>query len=193
MGKGDQTRQTILDTAVRLARYHGLSGLSIGAVAASADMSKSGVWAHFKSKEALQLACMERNGVEFINQVIRPSLAAPRGIRRLESLVQHWMNWYSRPGGCLFLATANEFDDLDGPLNDRMVADQKDLLDCISQIVTTAVTEGEFASTTDPIQIGQEVFGILMTYNWTHRILEFPDADKRTWTALNRLIDSLRA
>ncbi|MFC4338073.1 TetR/AcrR family transcriptional regulator [Salininema proteolyticum] len=192
MGKGDDTRQAILDVALRLARRQGLSRLTIGSLAAEADMSKSGVWAHFKSKEALQLECMEANAAQFLDEVIRPSLAAPRGITRLNSLVTHWMNWYSKPGGCLFVSTASEFDDLDGPLHDKMVADQKDLLDCIAQIVGTAITEEELAPS-DTAQVAQEVFGILVTYNWAHRILELPDAEKRTWTALDRIIDSLRA
>lgn len=192
MRKGELTKQAILDVAVRMARYSGLSGLTIGSLAAAADMSKSGVYAHFKSKEALQLACMERNREQFIDEVIRPALAKPRGVARLQAIVESWMQWYSRPGGCLFLAAASEFDDMPGQLRDQMVADQRDLLDSLARIASTAVAEGEFAEDTDVLQVGQEVFGILLAYNWMSRILSYPDAADRTWTAFNRLVDSRR-
>lgn len=190
MRKGELTRQAILDVAVRMARYSGLSGLTIGSLAAAADMSKSGVYAHFKSKEALQLACMERNAEQFIDEVIRPALAKPRGIARLQAIVEHWMSWYSHPGGCLFLAAAAEFDDLPGALHDRMVVQQRDMLDSLARIAATAVAEGEFHEDTDVFQVAQEVFGILLSYNWMERILRYPDAADGAWAAFNRLIDS---
>ncbi|HEX2145104.1 MAG TPA: TetR/AcrR family transcriptional regulator [Glycomyces sp.] len=184
------TRQSILDVAIRMARYSGLSGLTIGSLAAAADMSKSGVYAHFKSKEALQLACMERYGEQFIDGVIRPALAKPRGITRLQAIVEYWMQWYEHPGGCLFLAAAAEFDDMTGPLHDRMVAQQRELLDSLARIAATAVDEGEFPEDTDVFQVAQEVFGILLSYNWMSRILSYPDAADRAWAAFNRLLDS---
>ncbi|GAB4000015.1 hypothetical protein GCM10029992_30610 [Glycomyces albus] len=98
MRKGELTRQAILDVAVRMARFNGLSGLTIGSLASASDMSKSGLYAHFKSKEALQLAVMERNSEQFSEEVVRPALAKPRGIARLQALVEYWMRWYSHPG-----------------------------------------------------------------------------------------------
>lgn len=190
MRKGELTRQAILDVAVRMARYSGLSGLTIGSLAAAVDMSKSGVYAHFKSKEALQLACMERNGEQFVDEVIRPTLANPRGIARLRALVEHWMRWYSRPGGCLFLAAAAEFDDLPGALHDLMVVQQRDMFDSLARIAATAVDEGEFREGTDVFQVAQEVFGILLSCNWMSRIVSSPEADDRAWTAFDRLIEA---
>jgi AcrR family transcriptional regulator len=184
------TRQAVLDVAVRMARFSGLSGLTIGSLAAAADMSKSGVYAHFKSKEALQLACMERNAEQFIDEVIRPALAKPRGVARLQAVVEHWMQWYARPGGCLFLAAAAEFDDLPGPLHDLMVTEQRDMLDTLARIAATAVEQGELPEDTDVFQVAQEAFGILLSYNWMSRILSYPDAADRAWAAFNRMIDS---
>ncbi|GAB3222500.1 TetR/AcrR family transcriptional regulator [Glycomyces halotolerans] len=192
MRKGELTRQAILDVAVRMARYNGLSGLTIGSLAAAADMSKSGVYAHFKSKETLQLACMERNSEQFSEEVVRPALAKPRGITRLRAVVENWMHWYSRPGGCLFLAAAAEFDDMPGPLRDQMVADHRGLLDSLARIASTAVAEGEFAEDTDVFQVAQEVFGILLSFNWMSRILGHPDAAERAWAAFNRVVDGHR-
>ncbi|QSB05226.1 TetR/AcrR family transcriptional regulator [Natronoglycomyces albus] len=193
MRKGDHTRQAILEVAVRMARYSGLSGLTIGSLAAAIDMSKSGVYAHFKSKEALQMACMEYNGEQFIAEVIRPALSKPRGVARLRALLELWMRWYAQPGGCLHLAAISEFDDLPGPLNAKMVADQKDMLDTLKQIVATGVSEGELRGDVDTVQIAQEVFGIMLSYNWMHRILAEPDADKRAWVAFDRLVESQAA
>lgn len=175
-----------------MARYSGLSGLTIGSLAAAVDMSKSGVYSHFKSKESLQLACMERNSEHFIDEVFRPALAKPRGITRLQGIVEYWMVWYSHPGGCLFLAAATEFDDLPGPLHDYMVTEQRTLLDSLARIAATAVDERELAEDTDVFQVAQEVFGVLLSYNWMSRILSYPDADDRAWSAFNRLIDSHR-
>lgn len=193
MRKGELTRQAILDVAVRMARFNGLSGLTIGSLASASDMSKSGLYAHFKSKEALQLAVMERNSEQFSEEVVRPALAKPRGIARLQALVEYWMQWYSHPGGCLFLAAGSEFDDMTGPLHDQMVSDQRRLLDSLARIAATAVDEGELREDTDVFQVGQEVFGVLLSYNWMSRILSYPDAADRAWAAFNRLIESYRA
>lgn len=191
--KGELTRQAILDVAVRMARFNGLSGLTIGSLASASDMSKSGLYAHFRSKEALQLAVMERNSEQFSEEVVRPALAKPRGVARLQALVEYWMHWYSHPGGCLFLAAGAEFDDMTGPLHDQMVSDQRRLLDSLARIAATAVDEGELREDTDVFQVGQEVFGVLLSYNWMSRILSYPDAADRAWAAFNRLIESYRA
>ncbi|SDL48949.1 transcriptional regulator, TetR family [Glycomyces sambucus] len=193
MRKGELTRQAILDEAVRMARFSGLSGLTIGSLATAANMSKSGLYAHFKSKEALQLACMERNAEQFAEEVFRPALAKPRGIARLQAIVENWMEWYSHPGGCLFLAASAEFDDMTGPLHDHMVGSQRLLIESLARVAATAVAEGEFTEDTDVFQVAQEVFGILVSYNWMSRILSYPDAADRAWAAFNRLTDSFHS
>ncbi|GAA2304028.1 TetR/AcrR family transcriptional regulator [Glycomyces scopariae] len=193
MRKGELTRQAILDEAVGMARFSGLSGLTIGSLATAANMSKSGLYAHFKSKEALQLACMERNAEQFAEEVFRPALAKPRGIARLQAIVENWMEWYSHPGGCLFLAASAEFDDMTGPLHDHMVGSQRLLIESLARVAATAVAEGEFTEDTDVFQVAQEVFGILVSYNWMSRILSYPDAADRAWAAFNRLTDSFHS
>ncbi|ADD44719.1 TetR/AcrR family transcriptional regulator [Stackebrandtia nassauensis] len=192
MRKGEETRLAILDEAVTAARFNGLSGLTIGTLAERTGLSKSGLYAHFKSKESLQLATMSHHREQFIVEVIRPALEAPRGEKRLRTLVDGWMRWYEHPGGCLFLAASTEFDDLDGPLHDRMVADEHDLLDTISQVVGTLVSQGDVRPDTDTVQIAQEVFSVLLGYNWMSRILSDPTAETRAWTAVDRILDSLR-
>lgn len=182
----------ILDQAVTTARFTGLAGLTIGTLAERTGLSKSGLYAHFKSKEALQLATMNHNRERFIAEVVRPALSAPRGETRLRALVEHWMRWYDHPGGCLFLAAATEFDDYPGPLRDRMVADEHDLLDSLRQVLGTLLAQGQLRPEADVDQLVQEIFGVLLGYNWMSRILGDPGAAARTWTAVDRILGGLR-
>lgn len=192
MRKGELTRLTILDEAVAAARYTGLSGLTIGSLASRIDMSKSGLYAHFDSKEALQLATMAHHREQFVSEVVRPALGAPRGTPRLRALITNWMQWYEHPGGCLFLSSANEFDDIEGALHDQMVADENDLRDCIAQVLGTLISTGDISAGSDVDQLTQEVFGILLAYNWMNRILRDSRAGSHAWTAVDRLLESIR-
>lgn len=192
MRKGDATKQTILDEAINAARFSGLSGLTIGSLADRTGLSKSGLYAHFRSKEALQLETMARHRDQFIAEVVRPALGRPRGEERLRELLRRWILWYQHPGGCLFLASATEFDDITGPLHDQMVADEQDLMESLTQVLGTLVSTGDIVPDADCGQLSQEVFGILLAYNWMHRILRDPRAEERAWVAFDRLIDSLR-
>ena len=129
MGKGDETRQTILDEALALCSQVGVSGLSIGSLADKAGMSKSGVFAHFGSKEELQIAVMRESQQRFVDIVVRPALKAPRGIARLRAIFTNWLDWTERarlPGGCPMNAAANEFDDQPGPVRDAVEAGMAD-------------------------------------------------------------------
>src|SRR4030095_5375990 len=105
MGKGTETKQTVLDEAARVASRVGLSGLTIGSLAATTQLSKSGLFAHFQSKEALQLQLLDHTRARFIDLVVRPALAAPRGEPRVRTLFRRWLAWDADalPGGCLFL------------------------------------------------------------------------------------------
>jgi AcrR family transcriptional regulator len=192
MRKGELTRNMILDEAVTTARFTGLSGLTIGSLAARTDMSKSGLYAHFESKEALQLATMARNRDAFVTEVIRPALAVDRGEPRLRALIANWMRWYRHPGGCLFMSAATEFDDMPGPLHDQMISDERDLHDSIKQVLGTLVTTGEAAPDMDTEQVSQEIFGILLACNWRHRIIGDARAEAYAWTAVDRLLAGLR-
>lgn len=186
------TRHAILDAALRTARYSGLSGLTIGNLASETGMSKSGLYAHFKSKQALQLATMAHNRDAFVAEAIKPALAAPRGEKRLRALVANWMDWYRHPGGCLFLSAANEFDDIPGVVHDQVISDEEDLRDTLRQIIGTLVSCGDVVADADVPQLAQEIFGILLGHNWATRVLKDPRAEAHTWTAFDRLLDSLR-
>ena len=123
MGKGELTRKSILQRATSLATEVGLDGLTIGRLADDLGLSKSGLFAHFQSKELLQLAALEFAAQRFIDTAVKPSLAAPRGEPRVRAFFENWLGWPKKSGlaaGCFFIAVAAEVDDQPGPVRDRI-------------------------------------------------------------------------
>ena len=193
--KGELTRQAILEHAARMASRVGLEGLTIGALAEELQLSKSGLFAHFKSKEALQLQVLEFGIARFVDTVVRPALAAPRGEKRVRSLFEHWLDWPQASGlaGCMFVALATELDDRPGPVRERLVQSQKDWLEVIANCVRTGVGEGHFREDLDPAQFGHELYGIMLANHPAVRLLRDKGAAPRTRRAFERLLDSARA
>src|SRR6266581_4249093 len=151
--KGEATRLAILDHAVRFASQVGLSGISIGRLAGDLGLSKSGLFAHFQSKETLQIQVLEAAADRFVKEVIRPALAQPRGEPRLRALFERWLAWaksQKMPGGCLFVAAAVELDDRPGPVRDKLVRLQLEWLGVIANVVKTGVAERELRANIDP-------------------------------------------
>jgi AcrR family transcriptional regulator len=194
MSKGTETRQAVLDEAARVASRVGLSGLTIGSLAASTRLSKSGLFAHFQSKEALQLQLLEHTRARFIDLVMRPALAAPRGEPRVRELFRRWLDWDAGalPGGCLFVAASAEFDAQPGPVRDRLVADQRDWLDSLAQVFRTGVTEGHFRTDADPEQFAYDLHGVMLAYHHASRLLGDPDAADRATRAFEALLAAAR-
>ncbi|MBX6752578.1 MAG: TetR/AcrR family transcriptional regulator [Micromonosporaceae bacterium] len=192
MSKGEATRQAVLDQAVEVARQVGLGGLTIGRLAEQAHMSKSGLFAHFRSKEALQLAVLEHARADFEAHVARPTLKAPRGEARLRALFDHWVRWIGLPGGCPFVAAATEFDDQPGPVRDRVVHDLRDLFDMINTIFRTGITEGQFRADADPEQFTQDFYGVILGYHYVRRLFGDEQAEQRARRALDALIEQAR-
>jgi AcrR family transcriptional regulator len=182
MPKGDETRGLILDEGVRLASKVGLSGLSIGKLASEVAMSKSGLFAHFQSKETLQLQVLGRASHRFVQGVVRPALAAPRGLPRLTALFENWLAWTKAsdlPGGCLFVAAAVDLDDRPGPVRDRLVALQRDWLDLMANVVRTAVAERHFGPDVDAEQFAHDLYSVMLGYHHAARLLRDSRADER--------------
>jgi AcrR family transcriptional regulator len=192
VGKGDETRLAVLDRAVGLARRVGLSGLTIGSLADQTQLSKSGLFAHFRSKEALQLSVLEHARTEFETAVVRPALRAPRGEARVRELFDLWLSWDSMPGGCPFIAAATEFDDQPGAVRDRLVRDQRDLFDMIATVFRTGITEGEFRPDADPEQFAQDFYGVILSCHHTTRLLGDKQAESRSRRALEALLIEAR-
>jgi AcrR family transcriptional regulator len=190
VAKGDETRRLILRRGVETAYRIGLGGLTIGSLAAITGLSKSGLYAHFRSKEALQLAVLDEARADFVANVVRPAVAVPRGIPRLRALFEHWSNWGSigRPGCCLFVKAASEYDQQEGIVRDELVQAHRDLQDTIAQIARTAIAEGHFRSDVDPEQIATDLYGIMLALYLGCQLLAEPAAPARADRAFERLL-----
>ena len=195
MGKGDTTREAILRHAVGLASRVGLSGLSIGRLAQELDLSKSGLFSHFHSKEALQIQVLEYGAARFVESVVRPALGAPRGIPRIQALFDRWLAWSeSEPssGGCFFVAMVTDLDDRPGPSRDLLVTLQRSWMGLLADVVRSVVREGQFRPDVDPEQFANDMYGVMLAYHHASRLLADPAAEARARRALASLLDAGR-
>jgi AcrR family transcriptional regulator len=194
MSKGEATKTSILDEALHVASRVGFEGLSIGQLADRTEMSKSGLFAHFRSKEQLQLQTLEHAAGRFTDVVVRPTLKAPRGERRIRELFGRWLDWETETlaGGCVFASASVEYDDQPGPMHDALVRQQRDWTEFVSTVAATAVSEGEFRADLDPQQFAFTLQGLMLGYRHAGRLLHDPDALERTRTAFEQLLDSSR-
>jgi AcrR family transcriptional regulator len=196
MGKGELTRQSILEHAMGVATQIGLEGITIGRLAEDLSLSKSGLFAHFQSKEALQLQVLEHAASRFVETVVRPALAAPRGERRVRAVFEHWLAWASRASsgaGCFFVAAAAELDDRPGPARDALVAQQREWMRTLATVVRTAIAAGHFDTDTDPEQFAFELYGVMLACHHAGRLLGDARAARRAQRAFETLLASVRA
>jgi AcrR family transcriptional regulator len=162
---GERTRAAILHAAVSLATVDGLEGLSIGNLAATIGMSKSGLYAHFGSKQDLQLATVEEAGRNFAEEVIQPALAAPAGLAQLDAVCEAFFQHLQRrtfPGGCFFSSAVLEMGTRPGPVKEAVAAFQKGFVDLIRGFAATAIERGELPPGEDPRQLAFELNGIIL-------------------------------
>jgi AcrR family transcriptional regulator len=197
VSKGEVTRQAIVERAMHLATRIGLEGLTIGGLAEEMHLSKSGLFAHFKSKEGLQLEVLRHAADRFVAAVIRPSLAAPRGEPRLRAVFESWISWPKREregenAGCFFVAAAAELDDRPGPVRNLLVQQQKDWMDTVATVARTGITEGHFRSDLDPEQMAQDLYGVMLAYHHASRLLGDPKAARRAKNAFEALVAAAR-
>ncbi len=194
MNKGESTRQAVLDQAVEVASRLGLSGLTIGTLASQVELSKSGLFAHFKSKEQLQLQVLQHARESFTDQVVRPALAAKRGEPRLRTLFERWLvcGRDSAPG-CLFVSAATEFDDQPGSVREELVRDHKDLMDSIAQMFRAAISEGQVSERADPEQFAHDLYGVMLGYFHALRLIQDPAAEERTRRAFENLLSQAKS
>ncbi len=189
--KGEQTRAAILDEALKIASRLGLEGLTIGSLAGATGMSKSGLFAHFGSREDLQLAVLEHAAQRFGNTVLMPVLGIERGLPRMRALFERWLEWTiaaGLPGGCIMISAANEYDDRPGPIRDAVIANQRRGLAVTEKAVRLAIEEGHLKPGTDPEQIAFELLGIVLATHNHRRLLGDKEARKRALTAFDELI-----
>lgn len=191
MRKGEITREAIVGEALSRTVQLGLDGLSLGTLAQSLNLSKSGLFAHFKSKEALQLAVLEEAIARFRVIVVAPSLKAPRGRKRFEAFFRNYLAWIKGEeelAGCPFTAIGQDVRDRHGPLRDLFLKSQNEWRATLAETVKDAVRQKEFASETDPAQMAFEFIGIAFAYQQSLKIMEDRQSLKRAGKAFEGLL-----
>lgn len=187
-GKRASTRDLILDHAYALARHDGLEGLSIGALATDVGMSKSGVFAHFGSREDLQLAVLDTGTRRFMARVLLPALKQPRGLPRLRAIVANWFEWgREHQSGCVLLSAASEYDGRDGALHDCVVQQQAGWRGELQKAVDHAVQQGHLVADTDADQLAFEIYALMLGLHHDAGLFGFDQAGRRTTAAFERL------
>ena len=192
--KGAATRQTILSHAGQLAASVGLEGVTIGRLAIDLHLSKSGLFAHFRSKEELQMQTIEHQRQRFVDMVVSPVLDTPGGEPRVLALFERWMAWrLDQPGGCFFAAASFELDDRPGPVRDRLAVLQRQWIDTITRIAESAVKHGAFRADLDAELWAHEFYGMMLAFHLAEHLLRDPSAMARTRRAFGQLLARSRA
>lgn len=188
--KGRQTRQAIIDTALQMAGRIGLEGLSIGVLADRMGMSKSGVFAHFGSREELQIAVVRSYHDQFENEVFYPSISEPRGMPRLAAMVHRWLQRVSveMETGCIYISSAVEFDDRPGLVRDALVGMIQIWHDAVRRAIVQAVECGHLAPDTDPQQLMFQIHGYILALHHDARLLRLPNALDLACRSLDTLL-----
>ncbi len=188
--KGRQTKQLIIDAALGLAEQIGLEGLSIGALAEVTRMSKSGVFAHFGSREELQISVIREYHQRFSNEVFFPALNAPRGLPRVRALFANWMQRVAIEiqSGCIFISGAVEFDDRPGPVRDALASSVQTWLAAMHRAVVQAKQEGHLVPDADEAQMAFEIHGLILALHYEARFLKNPGAIARAHTGFENIL-----
>jgi AcrR family transcriptional regulator len=176
--KGQQTKTIIIDAALGLASQIGLEGLSIGAVAEVTGMSKSGVFAHFGSREELQISVIREYHDRFESEVFYAAMQMPRGVPRLQALFDNWMEQTSAEidSGCIYISGAVEFDDRTGPVRDALASSVATWQTALRRAVELAQEEGQLSRESDAHQIAFEIHGLILALHYEARFLRNPEA-----------------
>jgi AcrR family transcriptional regulator len=187
------TRELILEHAYELARREGLEGLSIGTLAQGVGMSKSGVFAHFGSREDLQLAVLEAGQLRFLQRVKWPALKLPRGLPRLRAIVARWIEWSCEyASGCVLLTAVSEYDGREGPLHDAVTRQQSGWRQEMCRAINHAVENGELGEDTNAAQLAFEIYALILGLHHDAGLFGFEQARQHTQAGFERLLASYR-
>lgn len=186
--KGAATREMIIERAYAIACRYGLEGLSIGELAMAAGMSKSGVFAHFGSREDLQLTVLDWTAQRFGETVVVPALRQPRGLHRLRAIMTAWFDWvHDNPDGCIMLGAAGEYDGRPGAIRDRVVTWLAEWRTQLAKAIRMCIESGELSTDTDPELMSFELFSI--TEGLHHaRLYDPPHAQALARRAFERVL-----
>jgi AcrR family transcriptional regulator len=188
--KGQQTRAAILEAALSLASHMGLEGLSIGALAEVTQMSKSGVFAHFGSREELQISVIREYHARFEEEVFFPAMREARGLPRLRALFERWIRRVSveLDSGCIYISGAVEFDDRPGPVRDALVSMVRAWHAALERAIRLAMAEAQLRADTEPTQMLFELHGLILALHHDARFLRTPGALDRARAGFERTL-----
>ena len=191
--RGVKTRESILRRAVSIASVEGLEGLTIGKLATELGISKSGLFAHFGSKEELQLAVVETARTIFVERVVKPALTE-KGLKRLRTLYENWIAYSDSkvfPGGCFFSAVSLEFDDRPGKVRDLIMASMKTWLEMLEGTARAAQTANEIKKDVDPHQLAFEMHALAAAANWSSRLFHDKTAFRTARSAVLQRLEQI--
>lgn len=188
--KGQQTKQSVVAAALALSSQVGLEGLSIGAVAEATGRSKSGVFAHFGSREELQISVIREYFRQFEQEVFYPAMREKRGLPRLMALFDHWMRVVANElqFGCIFISGAVDFDDRPGPVRDALVESVQIWLGAVVRAVQQAKQEGHIHASANEDQVAFEIHGLILSVHYEARFLKKPGAEARAVQGFQHIV-----
>ena len=188
--KGQQTKAAIVDAALRMAAQVGLEGLSIGSLAEAMGMSTSGVFAHFGSRDELQISVVREYYARFEAQVFQPAMMQPRGLPRVRALFEHWMRFTSAEldSGCIFISGAVEFDDRPGPVRDALAEAVGAWIDAMTRAVAQAGEQGHLLASADPRQISFEIHALILALHYEARFMRRPGSMERAVQGFHNIL-----
>ena len=195
MRKGEATRKSVLEHALACCSRIGLTSMSIGRLAGELGMSKSGLFAHFKSKETLQLQVLERAAEDFVDDVVRPAFREPDGEPRIRRLFHNWVEWTRtnrHPGGCPFVQFSFELDDQPGPLREQLLHQQRGWMGILAEAARRAVRRGHFRDDLDVEQFAHELQALMLGYHYAARLMRTRDARPRVEQSFETLIQQAK-
>ena len=193
MTKGKDTKHIILNAGLKMATQLSLESVSIGNLAKATRMSKSGLFAHFQSKENLQIEILKHAGELFTEGVVASALMEKAGIPRIKALVKNWIAWSSKlTGGCIFVSSSAEFTDRPGKVRDYILEQQEDWIDSQRQIARSAIGVGDFRKDIDCDQFAFDLYSMLLGFHLYHKMLNNAETKKRQAAALERLLENYR-
>ena len=189
MKKGQETKMVILEAGLDMASQLGLEGVSIGTLARATNMSKSGLFAHFQSKEKLQVEILDYAARVFSEDVIIPALATKAGIPRIKALVNNWVEWADNlTGGCIFVSASTDYSDRPGKVRECLLGQQEDWIACLCRMAESAIKVGDFREDIDCEQFAFDLYSLLLGFHLYDKLLDDSESKKRQELALEQLV-----
>lgn len=193
VAKGEDTKLTVLEAGLDMASQLGLECVTIGNLAKTTNLSKSGLFAHFQSKENLQVEILIYAAQLFSEDVIVPALKIKAGIPRIRALVDNWIQWTSElTGGCIFVSASADFSDRPGRVREVLLHQQEEWINCLRRIARSAIEAGDFRQDIDDDQFAFDLYSLLLGFHLYYKLLDDAETRKHQETALVRLLNSYK-